>query len=164
MNTYSKQCPPQGFYVYAYIRKSNNTPYYIGKGNGARAWGKHHFNIPLSNSQIVILESGLTEIGALALERRMIQWYGRKDNYTGILSNRTDGGEGSVGLIMSEEAKRKIALSKTGRKFSEETKRKMAAAKLGKPSPHRGCVRSVETRLKQSASLLGKSKKKRIKE
>lgn len=150
--------------MYAYIRKSNNTPYYIGKGNGTRAWGKHHFKIPLSNSQIIILESGLTEIGALALERRMIQWYGRKDNYTGILSNRTDGGEGSVGLKMSEEAKRKIALSKIGHKFSKETKQKMSAAKLGKPSPHRGCVRSIETRLKQSASTLGKPKKKRFKE
>jgi hypothetical protein len=164
MNTYSKQCPPQGFYVYAYIRKSDNTPYYIGKGNGARAWGKHHFKIPLNNSQIIILEAGLTEIGAFALERRMIQWYGRKDNYTGILSNKTDGGEGSVGLKMSDEAKRKISLSKIGRKASKETKRKMAEAKLGKTSPHKGCIRSIETRLKQSASLLGKLKKKRIKE
>lgn len=124
MNTYSKHRLPQGFYVYAYIRKSDNTPYYIGKGNKARAWGKHHFKIPLNNAQIVILESGLTEIGALALERRMIRWYGRKDNYTGILNNRTDGGEGSVGLVMSDEAKRKIALSKIGRKFSEESKKK----------------------------------------
>lgn len=164
MNTYSKHRLPQGFYVYAYIRKSNNTPYYIGKGIGARAWSKHHFKIPLNNSQIIIIESNLTEIGALALERRMIRWYGRKDNYTGILSNKTDGGEGSVGLKLSEESKRKIALSKTGRKFSDETRKKMAEAKLGKPSPHRGCVRSIETRLKQSASLLGRPKKKRIKE
>lgn len=164
MNTYSKSCPPPGFYVYAYIRKSDNTPYYIGKGNGSRAWGRHHFKIPLNNSQIIILESGLTEIGALALERRMIRWYGRKDNYTGILSNKTDGGEGSVGLVMSDEAKRKISLSKIGHKFSEEAKKKMAAAKLGKPSPLRGCVRSIETRLKQSASTLGKPKKKRTKE
>jgi len=124
MNTYSKQCPPQGFYVYAYIRKSNNTPYYIGKGNGTRAWGKHHFKIPLSNSQIVILESGLTEIGALALERRMIQWYGRKDNYTGILSNRTDGGEGSVGLIMSEEAKKKLHYQKLVASFLKRQREK----------------------------------------
>lgn len=160
MNTYSKQCPPPGFYVYAYVRKSNNTPYYIGKGNGARAWGKHHFKIPLNNSQIVILESDLTEIGAFALERRMIRWYGRKDNYTGILSNRTDGGEGSAGLVMSDESKKKISLAKTGYKFSIEARLKMAAAKLGKPSPHKGCTRSIETRLKQSSSTLGKSKKK----
>lgn len=160
MNTYSKHFPPPGFYVYAYLRKSNNTPYYIGKGQGTRAWGKHHFRIPLNDSQIIILESGLTEIGAFAIERRMIQWYGRKDNYTGTLSNRTDGGEGSVGFIMSEEAKQKISKSKTGYKFSDEAKLKMAIAKLGKPSPLRGCTRSIETRQKQSIALLGKSKRK----
>ena len=163
MNTYSKHFPPLGFYVYAYLRKSNKTPYYIGKGQGTRAWGKHHFRIPLNDSQIIILESGLTEIGAFAIERRMIHWYGRKDNYTGILSNRTDGGEGSVGFIMSEEAKQKISKSKTGFRFSDEAKLKMSTAKLGKPSPLKGCTRSIETRQKQSMALLGKSKRKKTK-
>lgn len=160
MNTYSKYSPPPGFYVYAYIRKSNKTPYYIGKGQGTRAWGNHHFKIPSNNSQIIILESGLTEIGAFALERRMIQWYGRKDNYTGILSNKSDGGEGSAGFIMSTEAKHKISKSKIGHAVSLETRQKIAMSKLGKVSPHKGCIRSAETRAKQSAALKGKTKKK----
>jgi hypothetical protein len=63
---------------------------------------------------------------------------------------------------MTEEAKRKISLTKIGRKHTKETREKMAAAKLGRPSPHRGCIRSIETRMKQSAAQLGKSKKKRI--
>jgi len=83
------------YYVYAYLRKSNNTPYYIGKGCLRRAFEKHAgISVPKDKSKIIFLETNLSNVGALALERRMIRWYGRKDNETGILRNRTDGGDG----------------------------------------------------------------------
>ena len=102
MLTYSKRNPPSGYYVYAYLRNVDSniakagTPYYIGKGLRIRAWNFHDTKIPIPKniSNIVILEQNLTELGAFALERRMIRWYGKIIDDTGILRNRVDGGCG----------------------------------------------------------------------
>lgn len=111
------------FYVYAYLRSKDSTtakagtPYYIGKGSKNRAWDKHRkgLKVPDDKNRIVILEKNLSELGSLALERRMIRWYGRKDLGTGILHNLQDGGEGSAGLLTKESTKLKMSEARKGK-------------------------------------------------
>lgn len=114
MNIYNKLNPPSGFYVYAYLR-TNGSPYYIGKGKKKRAYAKHNVRVPKDNSRIIFLETNLTEIGALALERRYIRWYGRKDLGNGILRNLTDGGDGSEGYFPTDEARKNISIRVSGK-------------------------------------------------
>lgn len=152
MAIYSTTQVPAGHYVYAYLRE-DHTPYYVGKGQGKRAWnkGKYEVSPPVDQSRIVIVAADLTEVGALALERRLVRWYGRKDTETGILRNRTDGGDGASGVIRSEAHKQAISKAIKGRvgtmlgkKQSEEVLEKYRLASKNRPKkvcPH--CSKEV---------------------
>jgi len=123
------------FYVYAYLRKTDLTPYYIGKGTGKRIYDRNHrIGIPEDKSRIVFLETNLTDIGALAIERRLIRWYGRKDIGTGILRNMTDGGDGAEGYRHSEETKRIISINTSKcNKTRMESHKRAALTRTGHP-------------------------------
>lgn len=96
------------FYVYIYLRE-DETPYYVGKGQGRRAFKNsgRRMKKPSDETKIVFHSENLTEDEAFVLERELIKKYGRKDNGTGILRNLTDGGEGTSGSIWSSDSKKK---------------------------------------------------------
>lgn len=130
------------YYVYAYLRSKDSktakagTPYYIGKGKGNRAYNKSKSEIrrPSNKTFIVLVEQNLTELGALALERRLIRWYGRLDLSSGILRNKTDGGDGLSGRQYTVEQRLAIANRYKGTTIPQARKDKISATLTGRIS------------------------------
>jgi hypothetical protein len=125
------------YYTYAYLRE-DKTPYYIGKGQGKRIYSKQKYiKPPKDKSRVIYLKQNLTEEQAFKHEIYMIDVFGRIDLGTGILHNRTDGGDGASGLIHSKESRRKISVATKGNTYclgitrSEETRKRMSEAKKG---------------------------------
>ncbi len=137
------------YYTYAYLRE-DRTPYYIGKGQGNRAYKRCKTDIkpPKDKTRILILKKNLTEEESFKHEIYMIAVFGRKDLGTGILHNRTNGGEGSSGAILSEEHKRKISEKLKGRIHSKKSKKKMSESQRGENNPMYGKNLSDETKRK----------------
>lgn len=139
MTIYSKANHPSGFYVYAYLR-DDGTPYYIGKGKAGRAW--HRFKgetqKPMDSARIVIIADKLCEKDSFLLEIAQITLYGRKDLGTGILRNRTSGGEGPSGYT-----------------WTEAHHKNFSAATLGKPSKLKGTKLKPEHIARSAASRRG---------
>jgi hypothetical protein len=144
------------YYVYAYLRQHDGTPYYIGKGKDRRAWSKNHGRImvPKDETKIIMLHENLSEQEAHEIERQLIQQHGRKDLGTGYLLNLTDGGEGASGRILQESTIEKFRVitkkrnedgfgfslghsssaGKIGGKSKSDAKRAAALANLEKAS------------------------------
>ena len=159
------------FYVYAYLRQRASehgpagSPYYIGKGSGDRAWTKFKGETlpPVDKTFVQILADNLTEKAAFQLEKELVKLHGRIDLGTGCLRNKTEGGDGGVGIKRSEEEKKRRSLDllakwqdptfrekmlraprkprRRGYKrkpHSEKTKQLIAVAHLGLPAWNKG--------------------------
>jgi hypothetical protein len=116
------------YYTYAYLRE-DKTPWYIGKGKGRRAYQKHDFFSPPELSKIIFLKKNLTEKEAYEHEIYMISIFGRKDIGTGILRNKSNGGDHPpIFTGHTQESKNKISKTLSGRytrpPMTEDEKRK----------------------------------------
>ena len=142
--------------LYKHIRLDKNEPFYIGifedkrrpfeKSRRNNLWDKI---VAKTNYKVEIIEEGLTWEEVCQMEKDLIKKYGRIDKGTGILTNLTDGGDGAVGLIRSEEHCNKISESLTGRKLTEEHKKNTSEGRMGIKD-------SQETKSKKSLIKKGK--------
>lgn len=169
-------------YLYRHIRLDKNEVFYVGVGNDdegeyKRAYSGEVFRRNSKIWQRIVAKTGynveivLYDISwqnALEKEKEFIALYGRIDKKTGTLSNQTDGGQGVLGLIQSQESikrsadakrgkkqseesnrKRSESLKKAGRKMTDEHKRKLSMINKGRPI-------STEMRIRISNTLKGR--------
>lgn len=128
-------------YVYRHIRLDKNQPFYIGIGKRIqRAYdvknrNKHwHSIVANSEYRVEILFDDLDYDSAKQKEMELISLYGRNDLGLCTLVNMTDGGEGSVNVIVSEKRKKiasEMAKKRTGVKLSDETRKRISDSKKG---------------------------------
>jgi hypothetical protein len=156
--------------VYLHKRNDTNEIFYVGIGyNERRAFVKHKRtdywkNIVKKYGYTVdILVSYTSWEDACKIEKLLIEKYGRKDLGLGNLINMTDGGEGAVGVIMSEDTRKKLSEANKGKTHSDESKQKMSEANkgekgywYGKPGTMKGKTHSEETKQKISETNKGK--------
>ena len=132
---------PKRFYTYAYLRL-DGTPYYIGKGQRDRAYSKNHNGIFVpSKDRILFLKKNLTEEEAFKHEIYMIAVFGRKDLGTGILHNKSAGGEGTSNI--SEEVRNKMRNKKIGKSLSESHRKKLSKVRKGNRRWNNGVIEKL---------------------
>lgn len=151
---------PKGFYVYAYLRHitSKNgiagSPYYIGKGKNYRLWescGRTWASRPNDDENIQLISEGMSEPDAFQLEMLLIYFYGRLDLGTGCLRNLTDGGDGRVGGVHSEEWK-KLAGERSKKRWQDPAYKENYRIKI---SAVAGRKWTMEQRKKKSEQVRG---------
>lgn len=138
--------------VYNHKRNDTGEVFYVGIGktksrvhskfNRNAYWhnvvNKHGYTAEITHSNVIWEE-------ACAIERYLIAFYGRADLGLGSLCNLTDGGEGTYGHKVSDEARKKISESNKGKiaynkgvAMSEEQKKKVSESKKGSTPWNKG--------------------------
>ena len=112
--------------MYRHIRKDKNEVFYIGIGSD-KDYKRAFINkkrskfweaiINKTDYEVEIMLDNLTWDEACEKEKEFIKLYGRKDLKNGTLVNLTDGGEGSLNVIIKEETRIKLSKSKKGNTY-----------------------------------------------
>lgn len=177
--------------VYIHIRLDNNEVFYVGRGtdtkrmssksNRNKYWhnivNKHGYRSEIIWESDADMEKNVAWGEAGKKEIEFIKKYGRKDLGEGTLVNMTDGGEGVIGKIYTEEYRKKLSESHIGiqsgnkhplygKGHSQETRKKISERQKGKKLSlehrrnisigNKGKVVSEETKLKIGMGHKGK--------
>jgi hypothetical protein len=151
-------------YVYALMDPRSQKVFYIGKGVRYRAWVHLRENVRTNHNpflyrriesirrdgfepEVRILCRHDTHESAISQEIELIALYG-KASQGGILTNLTDGGQGTPGYRYTPEQRSAVQERMIGTKQSTETRRKRSVKLTG-------ISRSAETRRLMSESKKG---------
>lgn len=178
----------------------SGVPFYVGKGSGSRFYMSNHLSneqpflkrkikkVGVDNVKVHFLHKSLTEERAFELETFYIKQYGRRNLGKGTLCNLTNGGEGIIGHVHSEEtlqkmsennkgennpmygthhtkkSKKKMSENTKGKKYDEKTRQKVSKATKGKNNPMYGRKHSEESKQKMSEAKKGKKLSKKTRQ
>lgn len=161
-------------YLYRHIRLDKNEPFYIGIGSDKsynRAYEKGNRRNKIWNKivnkttyEVEILLDDITWEHACQKEIEFINLYGRIDLKSGTLANLTDGGDGTIGIIYSEERKKELSNKMKNNPKSWEhlltpkSKLKSTLSLKGRRAPNKGIPMSEEQKQKLSLSKKGNCK------
>jgi len=116
--------------LYRHIRKDIQMPFYIGIGlDTKRAYSKTHRNaywksiVGKTDYEVEVLFDEIDYEYAKIKEKEFIALYKRRKD-GGILCNLTLGGDGVLGIVHSEEARKKMGAPNKGKTISEWHKKK----------------------------------------
>jgi hypothetical protein len=144
-------------YVYVWFRSDGN-PFYVGVGRKNRYKSLLRRNPYTLN--VVKTEGGIGAVrkvifavdsweSGCALEQLLIARFGRSNVGTGILTNMTDGGEGTINKVVTERTKRAVAEANRNRVWTNESKTKSSETSKGRQV-------TIETREKLRVLFKGK--------
>lgn len=161
-------------YLYRHIRLDKNEPFYIGIGSDKfynRAYEKGNRRNKIWNKivnkttyEVEILLDNITWEYACKKEIEFINLYGRIDLKSGTLANLTDGGDGTIGVIYSDERKKELSdKMKNNPKswkhlLTPESKLKSNISLKGRKAPNKGIPMSEKQKQKLSLSKKGNCK------
>ena len=164
--------------VYTHTRLDTNEVFYVGISVGEKRaystkrtapWraiaNKTEYRVDITHTDLVWEE-------ACAIEKYLIDFYGRRDLGKGPLVNLTDGGDGRYGAVATQATRDKMSTTRKGlntwqkqryldglwnpvQTFTDEYRKKISNARKGKPNNWLGRKHSAESIQKMKEAKAG---------